>query len=80
MLLDTYNLKQEIRNKYSLTHHKNGFISIGEDKSHLNLVHCPDPVVSIFDRDFNLINSMAGISDLNEQQYKLVKKYRSYNI
>jgi len=76
---ETYNLKLEIRNKYSFTHNKNGYLKVEENISHLNIVHCPDPDYKLFDRDIRyLLNNSHTV--INSKQYEIIKNYRSYTI
>lgn len=76
---DTYNLKKQIRSLYSLTHSMNGYIRIDDKDFHLNIVHCPDPDIETFDRDINIINNLY-IKEINDYEFQLIKKYRSYNL
>lgn len=77
LLMETDLLKKEIRKLYSLTHFKKSYISIDDKLYHLNLVHCPDPELEPFNRD---INNFVDRKEINEKEFQLIKKYRSYNI
>ena len=75
----TLKLKEEIREKYSFKHACGGYITKDNNISHINIAHCPDPSVSLFNRDLNFLlktdSKVVGDEDL-----KKIKKYRSYNI
>lgn len=76
---DTLKLKNEIRNKYSFTHAYGGYIAKDNNISHINLVHSPDVISKIYDRDLNyLLNN--DIEEVGEKVMKKIKKYRSYEI
>lgn len=79
LVKETYELKLEIRNKYSFTHNKKGYLKIEDNISHLNIVHCPDPNCKLFDRDINyLMNAKHTV--INSKKYEDIKRYRSYTI
>ena len=75
----TNSLKKELRNTYGLTGRHNFYISNKENFYHLNLMHCPDPYLKYYDKDFSIIESM-DTTLLTEDDIKLICKYKSYNI
>ena len=79
LVKETYKLKLEIRNKYSFTHNKKGYLKTDDNISHLNIVHCPDPDYKLYDRDIGYLLKMKH-SVINSKQYDNIKKYRSYSI
>lgn len=76
---DTLKIKEYIRQKYSFTHALNGYLTIDDNISHLNLVHCPDCEEKKFEDDINYFNSL-NLHELDNDQFTKIKKYRSYNI
>lgn len=80
LIKDTYSLKKCIRNKYSFTQRKNGYLNIDDIDYHINLVHSPDPIISLYDKDIKIINQIKNSKEISEQEFQLIKKYRSYKI
>lgn len=79
-LLDKiYNLKLEIRRQFGFTEKEHGYILRDDNVSHLNLCHCPDPLISLFERDLSIIENLDKI-ELSNSEHKILKKYRSYHL
>lgn len=77
---DTEKLKQAIRNTYGFTGKYNKTVSFNGQNYHLNLVHSPDANVDLYDRDLSLIYDFENTKVLTNEEMKLVRKYRSFNI
>lgn len=75
----TLELKEKIRKLYSFTHHMNGYLSINDSLSHVNLVHCPDASEDLFDRDLSIIENL-DLREISEEEFRLIKRFRSFNI
>lgn len=75
----TLKLKEEIRNKYAFTQAFGGYVTKDGNISHINLIHCPDANQGLFNRDLEYLSNIE-IKELTEEEFKLVRKYRSYNI
>lgn len=80
LVTKTYETKKEIRNALGFTGSYNGFISYENELYHLNLVHAPDPEIDFYNRDINMIKELTSTREIKEEEFKLVKKYRSFNI
>ena len=79
-LLDKiYNLKLEIRRQFGFTEKEHGYILRDDNVSHLNLRHCPDPLISLFERDLSIIENLDKL-ELSNSEHKILKKYRSYHL
>lgn len=79
-LLDKiYNLKLEIRRQFGFTEKEHGYILRDDNVSHLNLCHCPDPLISLFERDLSIIENLDKL-ELSNSEHKILKKYRSYHL
>lgn len=79
-LLDKiYNLKLEIRRQFGFTEKEHGYILRDDNVSHLNLCHCSDPLISLFERDLSIIENLDKI-ELSNSEHKILKKYRSYHL
>lgn len=76
----TYELKLSIREKFSFTGNYGGYVNYDGENYHLNLVHAPDPVVDFYNRDINIINNFNNVRDISDDEFSLVKKYRSFNL
>lgn len=79
LYFDTYNLKKEIREKFSFTHAHGGYLIKDNNLSHANLVHCPDVSYKLYDRDLNYIMS-SNLMEIDDNVLKLIKRYRSFDI
>lgn len=79
LYFDTYNLKKEIREKFSFTHAHGGYLIKDNNLSHANLVHCPDVSSKLYDRDLNYIMS-SNLMEIDDNELKLIKRYRSFDI
>lgn len=77
---DTNKLKEIIRNSYGFTNHYNKFIEFNNQNYHLNLVHSPDPDKDLYDRDLALVEELRDVKVLNEEDMKLIKRFRSFNV
>jgi len=75
----TLELKEKIRKLYSFTHHMNGYLSVENSVNHVNLVHCPDASEELFDRDLSIIENL-DLRDISEEEFRLIKRFRSFNI
>ncbi len=80
LLLDTFNLKRQIRNNFGFTNNYNGYINYEGENYHLNLVHAPDPEIDLYNKDLNKIANFSETRELSESEFSLVKKYRSFDI
>ena len=79
LLEKTYLLKQELREKFGFTHAMKGYLLVGDNISHLNLVHAPDPISFNYERDLEYING-SSLKKVNDEEMSLVLKHRSYYI
>ena len=61
------------------TEKEHGYILRDDNVSHLNLCHCPDPLISLFERDLSIIENLDKI-ELSNSEHKILKKYRSYHL
>lgn len=76
---DIFNLKLEIRKNYSFTGSKEGYIKTGENLSHLNMVHAPDPTAELYQRDINLLEERGMFKrEIDPENWQLIKKYNSF--
>ena len=78
LVKDIYKLKSTIRETYSFTGSKGGYIKTDDGMSHLNLVHAPDPDPSFYKRDISLIDNDELKHQEVGDEWTLVKKYCSY--
>lgn len=79
LIAETYELKKTLRKLYSFTGLKNGFLLVGDNISHLNIAHAPDPTRENYERDLRYIDSL-GLERVSESRLSLMKKYRSYHL
>lgn len=77
LLEEIYNLKLEIRKQLGFTEKEHGYILKNDNISHVNLCHCPDPIISLFERDLSTIEELSK-REINSNDYKRLKRYRSY--
>lgn len=76
---DIYNLKLEIRKRYSFTGSREGYIKTGDNISHLNMVHAPDPLVSLYQRDIRLLDEKGILNkEIDNDNWQLIKKHSSF--
>lgn len=76
---EIYNLKLEIRKKYSFTGFKEGYIKTGDNLSHLNMVHAPDPSAKLYQRDIKLLEEKGILSsEIDSNSWQLIKKHSSF--
>lgn len=80
LVKDTFDLKVAIRNNFGFTGYYGGYVNFEGENYHLNLVHAPDPIVDYYNRDLNVIEKFSNIKELSDDEFSLVKKYRSYNL
>ena len=57
----------------------NGYLLVGDNISHLNLVHAPDPISFNYERDLEYIDG-SSLKKVNDEEMSLVLKHRSYYI
>ncbi len=79
LLNATYTLKKDIRSEFDLSNHDNMFVCDDINKYHLNLVHCPNPEIELFNSDLSRVEEF-NLRRLEESEVKVIRKYRSYNI
>jgi len=75
----TFQLRDELRNRFSFTHAYGGYVTKDNNISHINIVHCPDPSSKSFDKDLNYLNSL-DLKEVDDKIFQKIKKYRSYDI
>lgn len=80
LVKETFDLKVDIRNKFSFTQNYGGFVNFEGENYHLNLVHSPDVQIDFYNRDLNLIEKFTNTREIGENELSLVKKYRSFNL
>lgn len=77
LLEEIYNLKLEIRKQLGFTEKEHGYILKNNNISHVNLCHCPDPIISLFERDLSTIEELSK-REINSNDHKRLKRHRSY--
>ncbi len=77
LLEEIYNLKLEIRKQLGFTEKEHGYILKNNNISHVNLCHCPDPIISLFERDLSTIEELSK-REISRRDQKVLKKHRSY--
>ena len=77
LLEEIYNLKLEIRKQLGFTEKEHGYILKNDNISHVNLCHCPDPIMSLFERDLSTIEELSK-REISRSDQKVLKKHRSY--
>lgn len=76
---DIFDLRLDIRKKYSFTGKKDGYLSIKDDLPCLNMVHAPDPISNLYQRDLNLLEDLGLLNvEIDNEDWKLIKKYNSF--
>lgn len=80
LVKDTYDLKVAIRNNFGFTGNYGGYINYEGENFHLNLVHAPDAIVDFYNRDLNVIEKFDDTREISDEEFSLVKRYRSYNL
>lgn len=76
---EIFNLKLEIRKKYSFTGSKDGYIKMGDNLSHLNMIHAPDPSIDLYQRDIKLLEEKGCLtSEIDVGSWQLIKKHNSF--
>lgn len=79
LLEEIYKLKLEIRKQLGFTEKEHGYILKDNEVSHINLCHCPDPIVSLFERDLSNIEKLSK-KEISSSEHKVLKRYRSYHL
>lgn len=79
LLEEIYNLKLEIRKQLGFTEKEHGYILKNNNISHVNLCHCPDPIISLFERDLSVIEEIDK-KEISRGDHKILKRYRSYHL
>ena len=79
LLKRIYNLKLKIRKQLGFTEKEHGYILKNDNISHVNLCHCPDPIISLFERDLSAIEEIDK-REINSSDHKVLKRYRSYHL
>ncbi len=74
---EIFDLKHEVRSKFSLTHAHDGRIIVGDTTSDLNLIHCPDPEAKFFNQDLNYIAN-AKLKVISDDRFEKMKQSRSF--
>ncbi len=77
---ETYDLKNTIRQNLAFTQNYGAYINFEQENYHLNLVHAPDGIIDYYNRDINLIETFSDTRIITEEDFSLIKKYRSYNL
>ena len=77
LLEEIYNLKLKIRKQLGFTEKEHGYILKNDNISHVNLCHCPDPIISLFERDLSTIEELSK-REISSSDHKVLKRYRSY--
>lgn len=79
LLEEIYNLKLKIRKQLGFTEKEHGYILKNDNISHVNLCHCPDPTISLFERDLSVIEEIDK-KEISRGDHKILKRYRSYHL
>ncbi len=76
---EIFNLKLEIRKNYSFTGAKDGYIKTGENISHLNMVHAPDPSKILYQRDIKQLEEHGILNhEIDSDSWQLIKRHKSF--
>lgn len=79
LLEKIYNLKLKIRKQLGFTEKEHGYILKNDNISHVNLCHCPDPIISLFERDLSIIEKLSK-REISSRNHKVLKRYRSFHL
>lgn len=75
----TLYLKRIIRKKYGFTESRNFYVRIDDNNYHMNLLHCPDAISSLFDKDLNYLNTLK-LKELNDDEINFIKKHKTFEL
>lgn len=45
----------------------------------MNLLHCPDAISSLFDKDLNYLNTLK-LKELNDDEINFIKKHKTFEL